>query len=52
MYNDYPLAPEKTEISHNMLSKKCSSIANKYDVKIDDVNKLIRNLGNKRKYFF
>ena len=51
MYNDYPLAPEKIEISHNM-SKKCSSIANKYDVKIDDVNRLIWNLGNKRKYFF
>ena len=26
------------------------SIANKYDIKIDDVNKLIPNLGSKNKY--
>ena len=28
LHNDYPLAPEKLEISHNMLSNYCSSIAN------------------------
>ena len=32
LHNDYPLAPEKIEISHNMLSNYCSSIANKYDI--------------------
>ena len=32
-HNDYPLAQEKVEISHNMLSNHCSSIANKYKFK-------------------
>ena len=48
---DYPLAPEKLEISHNMLSKYCSNIANKYERKIGGVNKLVPNLSNKDKYF-
>ena len=30
LHNDYPLAPEKLEISHNMLSSYCSDIANEY----------------------
>ena len=33
-----------------MLSKYCSNIANKYEIKIDGVNKLVPNLGNKSKY--
>ena len=48
--NDYPLAPEKLEISQNMLSKYCSDIANEYEIKIGGVNKLVPNLGNKSKY--
>ena len=47
LHNHYPLAPEKLEISHNMLSNYCSSITNKYDIKIAGVNKLLPNLGNK-----
>ena len=50
LYNDYPLAPEKFQISHDMLSKYCSNIANNYDIKIGGVNKLVQNLGNKSKY--
>ena len=50
LHNDYPLAPEKLEISHNMLSKYCSSIENKHDIKIGSVNKLVPNLVNKSKY--
>ena len=50
LHNDYPLAAEKLEISHEMLSKCCSNIANKYDIKIDGVNKLVPNSGNKSKY--
>ena len=50
MYNDYPLGPEKLEISHNLLSNYCSNIANKYDIKFDGVNKLVPSLGNKSKY--
>ena len=50
LHIDYPLAPEKREISRNMLSNCCSSIANKYCIKIGGVNKLAQNLGNKSKY--
>ena len=49
-HNDYPLAPEKFEISQNMLSKYCSDIADEYGIKIGGVNKLVPNLGNKSKY--
>ena len=41
---------EELEMSHNMLSTYCSSIANAYGIKIGGVNKLIPNLGNKSKY--
>ena len=50
MHNDYLLAPEKLEITHNILSKYCSSIGNKYDIKIGGINKLVQNLGSKSKY--
>ena len=50
LYNDYPLASKKREISQNMLSKYCFNIANKYGIKIGGVNKLVPNLGNKSKY--
>ena len=50
LHNDYPLAPEKLEISHNMLSKYCFSIANEYGIKSGEVNKLVPNLGYKSKY--
>ena len=32
-----------------MLSKYCKKIADKYDIKVGDVKKLIPNLGNKTK---
>ena len=44
MHNDYPLAPEKLEISQNMLSNYCSKIADECGVKIGGVNKLVPNL--------
>ena len=47
LHNDYPLAPEKLEISQNMLS---ISIENKYGIKTGGVNKLVSDLGNKSKY--
>ena len=50
LHNNYPLAPEKLEISQNLLSKYCLSVANKYGTKIGGVNKLVPNLGNKSKY--
>ena len=33
-----------------MLSKYCKEIADKYNIKVGDVKKLIPNLGNKTKY--
>ena len=45
LQNDYPLVPEKPEIKYNMLSNYCSSITNKYDVKIVGGNKLVPNLA-------
>ena len=50
MHNDYPLAPEKVEISENMLLKYCCNIADEYGIKIGGANKLVPNLGNKNKY--
>ena len=50
MHNDYLLAPEKQEISHNMLSSYCSNIASEYRIKTGGVNKLVPNLGNKSEY--
>ena len=50
MYNDYPLVPEKLEITYDMLSDYCKKIAHKYGVKVRGVKKLVPNLGNKTKY--
>ena len=33
-----------------MLSKYCKKIADKYEIKVGDVKKLIPNLGNKTNY--
>ena len=33
-----------------MLSKYCKKIADKYEIKVGDVNKFIPNLGNKTSY--
>ena len=48
LHHDYPLAPEKLEISQDMLSKYCSDIADKYGIKIGGVNKSVPNLSNKK----
>ena len=50
LHNDYPLAPEKLEISQKILSKYGSDIADKYGIKIGGVNKLVPNLRHKKKY--
>ena len=50
MHSDYPIAPKNLEISQNMLSKCCSNTGDEYGTKIGGVNKLVPNLGNKRKY--
>ena len=50
LHNDYPLALEKLAAINDMLSKYCKRIADKYDIKVGDVKKLITNLRNKIKY--
>ena len=50
LHNDYPLAPEKLAVSSDMLSNYCKKIADKYEIKVGDVKKLIPNLGNKANY--
>ena len=50
LHNDYPLATEKLTVTNDMLSKYCKSIADKYEINVGDVKKLIPNLGNKIKY--
>ena len=50
LYKDYPLASEKLAVSSDMLSNYCKTIADKYEIKVGDVKKLIPNLGNKTNY--
>ena len=50
LHNNYRLAPEKLAVSSDMLSKDCKNIADKYEIKVGDVKKLITNLGNKTNY--
>ena len=46
LHNDYPLAPENSAISYDMLSSYCKKIADRYGIKIGDVIKLVPNLGH------
>ena len=50
LHNDYPLAPEKLAVSSDMLLEYCRKIADKYQIKVGDVKKLIPSLGNEIKY--
>ena len=50
LHNGYSLAAEKLVVTNDMLSKYSKEIAAKYDIKVDDVKKLIPNLRNKTKY--
>ena len=49
-HNDYPLGPEKVKVTKDMLSDYCKNIADKYNISIGLVHKLIPNLNNKEKY--
>ena len=50
LHNDYPLAPEKLAISYDILSDYCKKMADKYEIKVGDVEKLIPNSGSKTDY--
>ena len=50
MHNDYPVCPEKVTASKNMLSAYCKKIAEKYNISIGLVSKLIPTLRDKKEY--
>ena len=50
LHNGYPVAPEKTKVSKNMLSRYCKEIAEKYKISIGQLNKLIPTLKDKKEY--
>ena len=50
LHNDYPVAPEKLNVSNNMLSGYCKKIAEKYNISIGLVRKLIQTLKDKKEY--
>ena len=45
-HNDFPLAPEKIAICYDILSDYCKKIADEHEIKVSDVEKLLKNLGN------
>ena len=50
LHNDFPLDPEKLAVSNDMLSNYCKKIADKYEIKVGDVKKIVPNSGNKTNY--
>ena len=50
LHNNYPLCPEKIEVSYEMLSKYCKDIVHRYDIRVGGVEKLIPNLEDKIRY--
>ena len=50
IHNDYSIAPEKVKVSNNMLSAYCKKIAEKYNISIGLVSKLIPTLRDKKEY--
>ena len=50
IHNDSSVAPEKVKVSNNMLSAYCQKIAEKYNISIGLVSKLIPTLRDKKEY--
>ena len=50
LYDDYSLTPEKVLIPYDIQLHYCKKIADEYEVKVDDIRKLISNLDNKTNY--
>ena len=50
LHNDYPIAPEKVKVSSGMLSEYCKKIADKYNISIGLVSKLVPMLRDKKEY--
>ena len=49
LHNDYPLAPEQVQIKESQLSDYCTTLKNKFQVKVGGVHKLIPTLASKQK---
>ena len=49
-HNDYPLCPEHISVNYEMLSNYCKNIADKLNIKVGGVKKLIPNLYDKIRY--
>ena len=50
LHNDCPVCPEKVRVSNDMLSGYCKKIAEKYNISIGLVSKLIPMLRDKKEY--
>ena len=50
IHNDYPVTPEKVKKVNNMLSAYCKKIAEKYNISIGLVSKVIPTLRDKKEY--
>ena len=50
IHNDYLVVPEKVKVSNDMLSAYCKKIAEKYNISIGLVSKLIPTLRYKKEY--
>ena len=50
MHNDYQVCPEKVKVSNDMLSNYCKKIAEKYNISVGLVSKLIPTLRDKKEY--
>ena len=50
LHNDYPVCLEKVKVSNDMLSGYCKKIAEKYNISIGLVSKLIPTLRDKKEY--
>jgi hypothetical protein len=50
LHNGYPLAPESKEIDASMLSDYGKSIAEKFQLSVAGVRKLVTSLGSREKY--
>ena len=50
LHNDYPVCPEKVKVLNDMLSGYCKKIAEKYNISVGLVSKLIPMLRDKKEY--
>ena len=50
LHNNYPLVPEKLAIPHDMFVRLLWKIAEEFEIKVGDVQKLIPNLDNISNY--